>query len=181
MLKTYFLLVLEGTSANLLTFILENNRLAEHKSPDNKNSEIWEDKKCIPIPGKGKILVMDDEELLRDIVGMMLEQIGYEVEFANDGSEAIEVYTQAKKSRVPFDAVLMDLNIRDGMGGREAIKILHDIDPGIKAIVTSGLSKNPVMSAFRGYGFSGIISKPYKMKELSGILDKVITEKANDS
>ncbi len=126
------------------------------------------------IVGSGKVLIMDDEEIVRDVAGEMLKSIGYEVEFAVDGEESIDLYKKAKESGQPFDAVIMDLTIPGGMGGKEAIKRLTIIDPEVKAIVSSGYSNDPIMADYKGYGFSGVIVKPYKIKELSEELNKVI-------
>ena len=127
-----------------------------------------------PCLGQGKVLFMDDERDVRDIAGDMLNCIGYEVEFAVDGVEAIELYKKAKESKQPFDAVIMDLTIPGGMGGEEAIKKLREMDPGIKAIVSSGYSNAPIISCFQEYGFSGVIPKPYEVKDLSEVLHSVI-------
>ncbi len=124
--------------------------------------------------GKGKILVMDDEQMVREMLAEMLSCIGYEVELAPDGDEAIEAYRSAQKSGHIFDAVIMDLTIPGGMGGQEAIKKLRTIDPGIKAIVSSGYSHDPVMSEFKQYGFDAVLAKPYQIKELSETLYTVI-------
>ena len=125
------------------------------------------------IVGKGRILVMDDEPILRDVSGEMLRYIGYEVDFAENGKETIELYKKAKESGNPFDVVILDLTIPGGMGGEKAIKKLIKIDPGIKAIVSSGYSDDPIMASFSEYGFSGVILKPYKIQELSEVLHKV--------
>jgi PAS domain S-box-containing protein len=127
--------------------------------------------------GKGKILVMDDEEAVREVVGNMLKFLGYKVEFARDGTEAIELYKKAKESEKPFDAVILDLTVPGGMGGREAIQKLLEIDPKVKAIVSSGYSNDPIMSDFKKYGFRGVVAKPYKVKELSEELHKVMMGK----
>jgi len=128
-----------------------------------------------PLMGKGRVLVMDDEEMVREVLDSMLEHIGYEVEFAKDGIEAIEQYKRAKELGRPFDAVIMDLTIPGSMGGKEAIQKLLKIDPKVKAIVSSGYSHDPVMANFKKYGFKGVIAKPYKITTLSEVLHKVIT------
>ncbi len=115
---------------------------------------------------KGKILVMDDEEIVRDIAGEMLRHMGYEVEFARDGLEAIASYKGARESGTPFDVVIIDLTIPGGMGGKETIRNLTDIDSDVRAIVSSGYSNDPIMSNFRKYGFAGVVTKPYKIEEL---------------
>ncbi len=145
---------------------------SEKEIPDKKYAEKR------PIIGKGRILFMDDEEIVRNVAGEMLRQLGYEVEFALDGAEAIELYSEAKESERPFDSVIMDLTVPGGMGGREAIKKLVEIDPGVKAIVSSGYSNDPVMANYWDYGFSNVIVKPYNMVEISEILYRVITEQS---
>jgi PAS domain S-box-containing protein len=123
--------------------------------------------------GKGKILLMDDEEMVRDVVGAMLKEAGYEVEYAKDGAEAIDHYVTAGKSGKPFSAVIMDLTIPGGMGGLEAIRHLRHIDSDVKAIVSSGYSDHPVMANFRKHGFSAVIPKPFRISELSRTLKHV--------
>lgn len=127
-------------------------------------------------PGHGRILVMDDEQIIRDVTGHILRRLGYEAAFAKDGEEAITAYQQAMAENRPFQAVIMDLTIPGGMGGKEAIKRLRQIDPNIKAIVSSGYSNDPVMSNFTEYGFRGCVAKPYNVQELSLTLQKVISE-----
>jgi PAS domain S-box-containing protein len=128
------------------------------------------------IPGEGRILVMDDEEMVRNMTGQMLNRLGYEVEFSKDGDEAVAYYRESIKSTKPFDTVILDLTIRGGMGGKKAIQKLIEIDPDVKGIVSSGHSEDPVMTDFGKYGFCSAIAKPYSMPELSVILDKVITD-----
>jgi CheY-like chemotaxis protein len=127
---------------------------------------------------KGRILVMDDEEIIREVVGALLKHLGYSVDYARDGLETIQVYQRAKESGKPFDTVLMDLTIVDGMGGRETIERLLQIDPEVKAIVSSGYSTDPIMSRFRDYGFAAALDKPYKLNELNAVLDDVLQEHA---
>lgn len=128
-----------------------------------------------PVMGVGNILMMDDEEIVRDLACGILSNIGYKVTAAADGAEAIELYKRARESDRPFDAVIVDLTVPGGMGGREATKQLTEIDPEVKVIVSSGYSNDPVMADFRKHGFSGVIAKPYKIKELSEILYRVVT------
>ncbi|MCX5895974.1 MAG: ATP-binding protein, partial [Proteobacteria bacterium] len=127
-----------------------------------------------PVKGKGNILVMDDEEMLRDLAQSVLSTLGYEVALAQDGAEAIELYRKARESGHPFAAVIIDLTVPGGMGGKEAIKELQAIDPQVKAIVSSGYSNDPVMAEFKSHGFSGVIAKPYKIAEMSAVLSEVI-------
>lgn len=126
------------------------------------------------IEGKGKILVMDDDKDIREFLGEVLNILGYDAELAKDGEKAIELYKKAKESAQPFDAVIIDLTIRGGMGGKETIQKLINIDPEVKAIVSSGYSNDPIMSDFRKYGFSAVITKPYTIEELNEILNKII-------
>lgn len=128
----------------------------------------------IPLAGRGKILVMDDEEMIRVILGKILTQLGYEVSYSKNGTEAIDLYLKAKKSGDPFNAVIMDLIIPGGMGGDEAVKKLIQIDPGIKAIVSSGYSTDPVMANFKEYGFKGCVAKPYDLQALGKTLRQVM-------
>jgi PAS domain S-box-containing protein len=123
---------------------------------------------------KGKILVMDDEEVIREIAGEILEFLGFEVEFAGDGNETVDLYKKARENGRPFIAVIMDLTIPGGMGGKEAIQILREIDENITAIASSGYSNDPIMAEFKAYGFSGVITKPYMVSDLERILSEVL-------
>ena len=124
--------------------------------------------------GNGKILVMDDDEMIRELSCVMLDRIGYEVATAREGAEAIALYKEAQESGQPFGVVILDFTISNGMGGKEAIQKLLEIDPEIKAIISSGYSNDPIMTNFREYGFSGVIPKPCKITELSEIVSNVI-------
>ncbi|HMK48715.1 MAG TPA: response regulator [Thermodesulfovibrionales bacterium] len=121
-----------------------------------------------------KILVMDDEDLLITFTARMLRRMGYEVEVASHGAEAIELYRRAKASERPFDAVVLDLTIHGGIGGEEVLKKLYEIDAEVKAIASSGYSDDPVISGFGDYGFHGAIVKPYRIDEMSRIVSRVI-------
>ena len=136
----------------------------KEKFPININEKIKARK------GSGKILLMDDEDSVRKTVCKMLSHLGYRVEVAANGEETISLYKKAKESGEPFDTVIMDLTIRGGMGGKETIESLIQIDPDIKAIVSSGYFNDPIMSDFRTYGFSGVIPKPFEIEDLSSLL-----------
>ncbi len=128
--------------------------------------------------GKKKILVMDDEKIVRDTLDTMLKNLGCEVVCVKDGAEAIVMYKQSKETGKPFDVVIMDLTIPGGMGGQETIKKLLEIDPEVKAIVSSGYYNDPIMSYYQAYGFSSVIAKPYRITELSKILRDVMMLKS---
>jgi two-component system cell cycle sensor histidine kinase/response regulator CckA len=125
--------------------------------------------------GKGKVLVMDDEEIIREMLGKMLPLAGYEVDLTSDGAEVIERYAEAMKGGKPFSAVIMDLTIPGGMGGKEAIKKLLKIDPDAKVIVSSGYATDPIMSEYKEYGFSAVVTKPYSVAEIEKTLNNILS------
>ena len=122
--------------------------------------------------GSKKILVMDDDEVLLQVVGIMLEEMGHHVVFAYYGKEALSRYADARQTAEPIDLVIMDLTIPGGMGGKEAIQKLLELDPKAKAIVSSGYCNDPVMADYKQYGFKGVIAKPYRFADLSTQLQK---------
>lgn len=124
--------------------------------------------------GQGRILLMDDEASIRGIGRAMLEELGYFAECAKDGSEAIELYRQRKEEGVPFDAVIMDLTVPGGLGGKDAVAALLLSDPGINAIVSSGYSDDPILARCNEYGFCAVLSKPYTQQEISKVLHEVL-------
>lgn len=136
------------------------------------------DVKLIPTSGRGKILIMDDDEMIRNMASEMLSHLNYKVHKAKDGFEAIEAIRQATQTGKPFDAVIMDLTIPGGYGGKEVIKEVRKIDPQIKAIVSSGYSNDPIMADFAKYGFDGVVTKPYGIEKLSEVIHRVISFKA---
>lgn len=117
----------------------------------------------------GNVLVMDDEEAILEIVGDILAYHGFTVDFARDGEEALCLYQEKG-----YDAVILDLTVPGGMGGREAMKELLRIDPMVRAIVSSGYSNDPIMSDYRQYGFKNVIAKPYDLEELGEVLRSVM-------
>lgn len=128
----------------------------------------------------GKVLVMDDEDVIRTILSVMLLAFGYESLLTASGEEAIQSYVQALNAGEPFDAVIIDLNIPAGMGGRETVKRLLEIDPGAKAIVSSAYNDDPAARNYREYGFRAVLHKPYAISELRSVLRKVVSGKCHD-
>jgi PAS domain S-box-containing protein len=128
-----------------------------------------------PSEGSGeRILVMDDDENIRFLLSEILTLYGYMTESACDGAQAIELYKKAHESTNQFDLVILDLTIPAGIGGKETIKELIKIDPDVKGIVSSGYSNDAIMANYRQYGFSGVISKPYRPDDLVRIVQDVL-------
>jgi len=124
--------------------------------------------------GKGKVLLMDDEQIILDVTLEVLRFLDYEVMFSRDGIAALSLYKQEKEAGVPFDLVILDLSVPEGLGGKDAIALLKAYDPSVKAIVSSGYSHDPVVQDFHQYGFSGRLSKPYKINDLKELLEQQI-------
>jgi len=122
------------------------------------------------------ILVMDDEEMIRELATVMLEGIGCQVTTCAEGAKAIEYYKAAKESGALISAVIMDLTIPGGMGGKEAAKEILAIDPAACLIVSSGYSNDPIMSDFSNYGFTGAIAKPYNIRDLAQVLRSSLSQ-----
>jgi C4-dicarboxylate-specific signal transduction histidine kinase/CheY-like chemotaxis protein len=127
------------------------------------------------IVGKGKVLLMDDEEMVRNVGIKLLETLGYEVELAVNGEEAISLYLESIRDKSKFDAVILDLTIKGGMGGFETLKELKKIDPGVKAIVSSGYSGENQNKDYLKQGFTAAAPKPYNLSELSNTLHRIVT------
>ena len=134
------------------------------------STSITEEGSALPMK---RVLVMDDEEMLRKLARQMLERMGYAVETVKDGLEAIEVYQNQRASGESFNLVILDLTIKGGMGGEQTIRELMKLDPDIKAIVSSGYFNDPVMSDFQKYGFKAAMPKPYEKKNLKEVLEKL--------
>ncbi len=118
----------------------------------------------------GHILVMDDDEFIRDIASAILTHLGYEVTTCINGEEAIEIYKTTTESGSPFLAIIMDLTIPGGLGGKEAAEQILSLFPNACLIVSSGYSNDPIMSNYREYGFRGAIAKPYNIHEVKKVL-----------
>ncbi len=120
--------------------------------------------------GQGKILVMDDEESIRVMAREMLSHCGYEVMIAKDGEEALALYQQAMEIHTPFLLVILDLTVPGKLGGMGTLARLQQLDPQVKALVSSGYSNDPIMANYASHGFVGVISKPYSLIELSNMV-----------
>jgi len=126
------------------------------------------------VRGRGLVLIMDDEESVRQIAGKIVRALGYEAAFARDGREAIDRWLEARAQGQRIDVAIMDLTVPGGMGGREAMRELHVIDPEAKAIVSSGYCQDPVMANYRDYGFRDVLAKPYNVLDVSRALSALL-------
>ncbi|HZK24979.1 MAG TPA: ATP-binding protein [Oscillospiraceae bacterium] len=127
------------------------------------------------VHGYGKILLMDDEYGVRKTACEMLNLLGYEPDWAKNGEEAFTRYLRAQQSGTPYDLVILDMTVRGGMGGQEAMEALLQIDPQVKAIIATGYTTAPLITDYKKYGFSGYIYKPFRLEELSSALNKLLT------
>jgi PAS domain S-box-containing protein len=158
-----------GQGTEVRIFLPASDKIIEVKQPGDDKV----------LSGNGKILVMDDEEMLLQLTSQFLNHLGYQVSTVSDGESAIEAYKKASQEGAPFSVVIMDLTIPGGMGGKETIKKLRQFDPHIRAIVSSGYSNDPVMADFQKYGFQAVLTKPYKIQTLSAVIDDVVKHQLN--
>jgi len=128
--------------------------------------------------GSGRVLVMDDEKVIRDVVGRMLKKLGYQPSSATDGLEAIELFQKAIDENKRFDAVILDMNIVGGMGGADTVRELKNIDPDIVAVVSSGYSDDATGVNREKNGFDGGIAKPFEMEKLGDLLHSLLVDKS---
>ena len=122
----------------------------------------------------GRILVMDDEQVVRETAREILDHLGYRVDVCDDGTDALNLYREARESGTPYALVIMDLTIPGGMGGKAMMKKLLEIDPDARGIVSSGYYNDPIIAHYREYGFSGVVTKPFKVDEISEILLEIM-------
>jgi len=123
----------------------------------------------------GKILVMDDEAMIRKLAGNILGKMGFETAFACNGEEALEAYEAAMTAGQPFDLVILDLTVKGGMGGKDTIRQMRLLDPNVKAIVSSGYSNDPGVIHYTEHGFCGVVAKPYRIDEIRQQLEEILS------
>jgi CheY-like chemotaxis protein len=121
-----------------------------------------------------RILVMEDEEKLRDLIQTMIEHLGYEVNTASDGEEAVQLYSEALETGRHYDTVILDLTVKVGMDGREAIEKLHYLNPDLLVILSSGNTSSTIMHDYASYGFCDTLKKPYDLEDLRAVLERVL-------
>lgn len=125
---------------------------------------------------KKKVLLMDDDPLIVDITSEMLEEMGYEVESFREGSEVLDVYKNAGKMTEGFDVVVLDIVNRLGMDGKQTLKKLREMDPGVKAIGITGYMHDVDIGQLKQFGFQEVLSKPYKIEDLMNTLKTVLND-----
>jgi|GEM_PF-2344996 len=181
-----------GTGLGLSTaysIVKKHNGLIEVTSEENKGSTFvfylpfsdgdpdYDPLNEQAVNGKGNILVMDDEEFMRSLISVSLSYMGFSVDAVSCGEEAVEKYKSAQNRGRPYDAVILDLTVVNGLGGVATVRELMEFDPNIVAIASSGYSEDPVMASPRSFGFKDAIGKPYRANELGILLNRVIHEK----
>ena len=128
--------------------------------------------------GKGKVLFMDDEQIVLDMTREILKFLDYDVMVAKEGREAIDLFKKEKAAGVPFDVVILDLSVRSGLGGKETIEELRRINPRVKSVISSGFMDDPVVRDFSSHGFDERLTKPYKIPDLKNILEQLMKKNA---
>jgi two-component system cell cycle sensor histidine kinase/response regulator CckA len=147
--------------------------------PASPGGRLEEEKPRIPssFSGGGYVIVMDDEENIRDVAGEILSYLGYRVSLCTCGGEAVALYGEEMKREARPLCVIMDLTIPGRMGGIEAASKILALDPTARLIVASGYSNDPVMAGYASYGFSEALRKPFRLEELSDVMKKIAGEK----
>ena len=138
-----------------------------------------EEKATVEEQKKVRVLVMDDEAPILELTARLLKSRGYEVETALDGDTAVTQYRAAMDEGHPFSAVILDLTVPEKMGGYDAFKAIQAFDPGVKAIVSSGYSHEPIVLNYKAYGIAAVAPKPYRVGELLGAVEGVVGKAGN--
>lgn len=174
----YFIIMRHDGHITVSSKIDEGTTFAIYLPASEKEIEVKKEEPKLPRPlVKGKILIMDDNRIVRKALEKMLSYLGYKVESVDDGGKAIETYKKARESKNPFDAVILDLTVPGGMGGKEAVLHLMDYDPRIKAIASSGYTDDEeLLKNLEKYGFCAFIPKPYTVEDLGDTLYDVLMQ-----
>ena len=130
---------------------------------------------CFPARAGKRILVMDDEASILELMGRMLGSQRYDVETAANGADAVAQYRAAMEAGRRFDVVILDLTMAEGMNGLDTFKAMQAVDPAVKAILSSGYSHEPVVLNYKKYGIAGVAPKPYRVKDLLAAVAGVLT------
>jgi len=154
----------EGTT---LQFYLPANTPSEHSLTTSLPNATLD---------RGRVLLLEDEQQLQTVARLMLETLGYKVVVVANGAAAVDEFRQALHAGRPFDLVITDLTIPAGMGGKEAVRQMMELDPGVRAIVSSGYPDDPAMQNYRKFGFSGAVAKPYQLQDLERVIQRVQDE-----
>jgi two-component system, cell cycle sensor histidine kinase and response regulator CckA len=176
---SYFIIKKHGGLITLRTKVGVGTTFSFFLPAAQLNSMPSEETEKLLIRGRGKVLLMDDEEIIRELSGQILKILGYEVTFATTGQEAIQLCRDEADRGQYFDAAILDLTVRGGMGGQETLQKLLEIDPGLKAIASSGYANSLVMSDHAQYGFKAVLKKPYDAIKMGEVLDRVIKGKSD--
>ena len=145
--------------------------------PASEADEVQQSQPLPPAAGrKGRILVMDDEEMVRNVAEQMIEALGHEVDCAANGEEALEKFRKAREAGMPFDIIILDLTVKGGMGGERTIRRIRKIDPNVAAIVSSGYGDSTIVADYRFYGFTATLSKPYRIDTLRDRLNELLSQ-----
>jgi PAS domain S-box-containing protein len=159
-----------GKGSTFTFYLPASSRVAKKKTDDLPGDE----------RSAGRILIMDDDTIVRTVVETLLRKTGYTPVSVANGTEAIDAYVKAREQGQPFSAAIMDLTIPGGMGGKETVKRIREIDPGAKVIAFSGYSNDPIYQNYRGFGFDGVLSKPFSIEDFMRTLQGVLKPPAKN-
>ncbi len=155
------------------TFVIYLPGVEKTDQSNNTENENKQSQKRIKLC---RILVMDDDPLVRDVSTRMLSTLGHAVDLCEDGQSAIALYQKALTTSKPYDLAILDLTIPGGLGGKDTIKKLLTIDPDIRVVVASGYSNDPVMANYKKYGFKAMATKPYTVEKIESILFQALSD-----
>ena len=123
---------------------------------------------------KGRVLVLDDDPPVLEILGDVLTYLDYEPVLTGKGEDTVDAFRMQSLTGKPFDLVILDLTVKGGLGGRDVIGLLMIIDPDVRALISTGMMNDPIVENYRAYGFCGLVPKPFTVEELSESLEKAM-------